>query len=547
MSSTNSKPLNHTNIMPPNTPGRGPTRDELAVLAHEAVGRGDMAEASRLMEQRVALPIEAHSTLSYATNFRGEYSPTTFRPFLSVNLEDTESDDDVFDELAAEVDEPEITQIHNHTICGGCSASFTQANEHDYWFIEDRLFCKGCFEQHFIVCFKCKDITNRFGNSRIATSYDIMQEVKVCRDCLTELVKEHEVSSCRGCSNFYMRGSSDKFMADRCYLCILKMKSNSEIIYRKYDSYVGLECREKGKYITSLRKFGIELEAIQKGQAKASKASFELPSFMGVAQDNSIKVNGDSGYGVEFQTPPANGLIAEELIENAQTILVKNGFYVNETCGYHIHVDVSRIDKFNPNDQLNSIKRLWLTYLCMEDVLLSFLPPSRRTNIRYCAPIRSEYNADEIIRAQNIDKLEELWYRTSDKYDISRAKAEHRHPSRYRGINFHSLFAGRHFEIRYHTGTLNTVKILEWANLQLKIADWAISQENKMSWDDFKEMINDIDIAEKTSLLFDMCDLSPSARDYFLARQESFKKVSKPRDTLAFKSSMKLLEDEKEK
>jgi hypothetical protein len=256
---------------------------------------------------------------------------------------------------------------------------------------------------------------------------------------------------------------------------------------------------------------------------KKAKVSHELPRSIGVHEDGSI---GGKGYGIEICTPPASGDKGENLLKEVCDIMARNGATVNKSCGLHVHLDVKEIDNRNANEMYRSVQRLWLFYLTFEDVLMSFLPPSRRSS-NYCQSLKSDYHFREIAEAQNIDKLEKIWYRVSNQRDIVECKSESKHQTRYRGINMHTLFSERHIEIRFHSGTINFKKIAEWVNLHARIIDFAFN--NNIDFEYMKKLSSSIDEGAKTREFFDMLKLSKGSRDYFLSRQEVFKgKLEKP-------------------
>ena len=204
------------------------------------------------------------------------------------------------------------------------------------------------------------------------------------------------------------------------------------------------------------------------------------------------------------------------------------------------------IDDLTASNQLVAIQSLWMLYLSFEDVILSFLPPSRRSS-RYCKVFRSEYRLDEIDNCKNMDQIERTWYRAENMHQIVSAKSDSHHESRYRGINLHPLFSARHMEVRYHTGTIQANKILQWANLHTRMIDMSINGEllcNDIEW--YKTQLNDTDLNRKTNRLFSLLKLSNKTRGYFLARQAAFFAAPKFTKNADFESGVAELNAEKE-
>ena len=208
---------------------------------------------------------------------------------------------------------------------------------------------------------------------------------------------------------------------------------------------------------------------------------------------------------------------------------------VNNSCGFHLHIDVSDIDSRRDlydysarsfeRAKLDKIKRLWLFYIAFEDVIQSFLPTNRRAN-GYCKPLKADYHYREIYNAESVEILERIWYRARTKADKDRKKENSKDETRYRGINMHTLFRDRHIEIRYHSGTTNWRKILEWTNLHLTIIDYIFN--NGVNFGLLENMIAEIDVAKKTQKFFEVLRLPKESSDYFLVRQSTFWKPLTP-------------------
>ena len=218
--------------------------------------------------------------------------------------------------------------------------------------------------------------------------------------------------------------------------------------------------------------------------------------------------------GFEIQTPKLAGLAGENVLKRILDVLNDTASYITKACGLHIHLDTSDFTSKN----YSVIKRLWMFYIVFEDVLLSFLPHSRRANT-YCLSIRDNYHFQEILTAKGKPQLEQLWYRLDDEKTIREQKKGKYHSTRYNGLNLHAMFAMNHAEIRYHSGTTNAKKILEWVNLHARIFD-TVQQDDALSTIMSAKLLTDS--AKKTAALFAGINLSPRSRAYFLSRQQLF-------------------------
>ena len=94
------------------------------------------------------------------------------------------------------------------------------------------------------------------------------------------------------------------------------------------------------------------------------------------------------------------------------------------------------------------------------------------------------------------------------------------HDTRYFGVNLHSFFHAGHVEVRYHSGTINAVKILRWVNLHAsvldRIADGSISLAALLTAQDALTM------KDKLTTFFSLLCLSDDEQQYFLARAAKF-------------------------
>jgi hypothetical protein len=233
-----------------------------------------------------------------------------------------------------------------------------------------------------------------------------------------------------------------------------------------------------------------------------------MPHEVGMIGDGSI--NGDRG--MEIVTPPMQGLKAEKLIEKICKVLKEGGAEVDKSCGLHIHLDGAKLA-----GNVNAVKHLMSAYIAFEDVIMSFLPPSRREN-RYSYPLRKYASLDEVERCRDMEDIESLWYRAK-KEECEDRKKVHYDESRYRGLNLHCFFEGGHYEVRYHSGTINQEKIKNWASLHLHLLKKAMQSYED---DFFSRLSVESSLAYKTSVFFEYLGLPLSVQQFYKARQSLF-------------------------
>lgn len=337
---------------------------------------------------------------------------------------------------------------------------------------------------------------------------------RVCADCD---VCSMDYEECEDCGEPWRSGDLSE---GYCSGCADNHGDDwTDSAFKTRDYHKGKDFRDSEKSaapLQSMRPFGVELELVVKNNGLANKVCKELDKNIGIHYDGSI----NGGVGMEIVTPVMNGIKAVNMVEKMTEKIREHGGKVNRSCGYHVHIDMADVD----SDEYSShrkLKDLWLFYIAYEDVIMSFIPNSRRNN-RYCHVLRSDYNFMEIYNSQNTSELEKIWYRESSKQSADRRKGDHKDSSRYRGINMHTLFAERHIEIRYHSGTINSKKILEWANLHLMIADTVFFRG--LEYGNILASVNEINLVKKTESFFKILKIDGKSEKYFKARQSHFMK-----------------------
>jgi hypothetical protein len=357
--------------------------------------------------------------------------------------------------------------------------------ESDTRYTYGRNYCEPCHDEEFRECDNCGDTTRR---DDIIESDDDM----LCGQCNRDRENQNDFDDDRIPERQYSLSDLPEFQSE-----------------------------EAGKFISSQRIFSAEIECYYNNSSDIHEVANDLSRAIGISHDGSLDNNG-----VELQTPKLRGKKGEQAILKICKALTDNGHYVNRTTGLHIHLDGQGL---MPPSRTTSYPReiigLWSFYVIFEDVFLSFLPRSRRRN-RYCALVHSDFHVKEIRNCETLEALEKLWYRTANRNEIATRKSDKYDSSRYMGVNLHSLFASNHLEIRYHSGTLNPVKILEWVNVHQRILDLAAGYQNPENYQDILEASKTASyeptLEGKTEMFFDILSLDESSRTYFKSRQAMF-------------------------
>lgn len=379
------------------------------------------------------------------------------------------------------------------------------------------------------ICDFCEDEYNKNVLCTLLDAIDSNKEYKICNACYDD-----KKQKCYECDEIYNIDSMIYYYDDR-YLCgycreehyyrtdccdeIYRNDQNcecdcdeerGEIDYREY--YTGDDFVDNNERI-----YSCEIECNYNDSIEdANNTINKLPECIGIASDGSL-----NDRGIEIITPKLSGEIGRKVLEDTCRLLNEDNFDVDKRCGLHVHID--------SKDYLDSdfkTQKLMLFYLIFEDVIMSFLPLSRREN-RYCLPLSNYYHPEEIINCSNIEELEKIWYRESDSMRIERRKDEKYDNTRYAGINFHSLLANGHIEIRYHSGTINFDKIYNWIKLHVRILDEiSVTNNSEMSLQNLLKIKFHLDLKQKTNKFFELLKLDKELIKYFKERQKKFANLS---------------------
>lgn len=269
---------------------------------------------------------------------------------------------------------------------------------------------------------------------------------------------------------------------------------------------------EAGKIITSQRVFSAEIECYAEDESAANKIARLIPKAVGITDDGSL-----SDYGIELQTPKLKGKNGEQCIKDVCKVLNTQGATITKDCGLHIHLDgKGLLPRTLTTVEPTALKQLWQFYVAFDDVMLSFLPKSRRTN-SFCRSMKDTAKYNHIGNAKTQRDIEVLWYKTSNVSYLNQNKSHQKHGSRYHGVNIHILLAEKHLEIRFHSGTINATKMLEWTAMHQRICDMAASNTLITS-----EAMLDLDLERKTKMFFTILGLPARAEKYFTRRQTQF-------------------------
>ena len=177
-------------------------------------------------------------------------------------------------------------------------------------------------------------------------------------------------------------------------------------------------------------------------------------------------VSAEPTYRVELVSPILTYTDIEPLQEIIRE-LKKMGAFENKSCGIHIHIDKA-------NHTPGSLKNLVNLMASKEDMIYKALEIDP-TRLRYCKKI--EETLLETLnekKPKSIEDFADIWYQGYR----GEARSRHYHPSRYHGLNFHTVFSGQTVEFRLFNSTTHAGKIKAYIQFCLAVSHQAITQKS---------------------------------------------------------------------
>ena len=196
---------------------------------------------------------------------------------------------------------------------------------------------------------------------------------------------------------------------------------------------------------TFTHKFGVEIEAYNctqnklKQELRAAGIRVSIERYNHDTRDHWKLVSDVSLSGTNTFELVSPILVGEDGLKELETVcwvLDLCDAQINESCGFHVHMDAADFD-------MNTWKNMALIYKRLEPLIDSFMPGSRRDN-RYCKKL-SGISESEILSATTIGALQSVF--RNDRYHKLNIEAYSRH---------------RTVEFRQHGGTTDFTKMEQW-------------------------------------------------------------------------------------
>lgn len=374
--------------------------------------------------------------------------------------------------------------------CVSCNKDFKLK---DCGTCDEKYYCMKCYKKHFNVCDICKKIVDE-------------KLIKFHRKNLCNICNKDKIIKCHRCKQKYGKWEMEKDLTGLkiTYHC----KECYEIIKPRYFKTINFnpaKVMPKTFRINPFNRYcGVEIECRNRQRDKNCFIKSELKGLnFSQCYDGSL----NSG-GVEFVSRPMNGDNLFNTISNFCKKLNKKKYFVDRSCGLHIHMEIPK--------EVNYLKKIYLFYEKFESILFKMVPKSRQ-NTSFCKKFKKYYkiNTEDIFKIKTLNDFKSMVYETKSRTSIRSRTLKHSNAKKYCWINFHSIFYRGTLEIRNHSGTTMDEKINNWLLLHLTILNYL----NQVDI----ETINDLKVNKKTFLSI----FTPKLRTYIKYRWAKFENTHK--------------------
>ena len=272
--------------------------------------------------------------------------------------------------------------------------------------------CDRCWRDCWFECTVCNEVYDR------ANSYHYDDHL-YCRDCFDESYVQ-----CGQCGSTMRRGDhsgwdGDPFCAE-CY-------GNAELW--KTQPWSG----EPGSFdkVGSTRRFGVEVETCD---------CYDYRTLHGKTEWGCVYECSTPGR--EFVSPILHGDNGFQEIRDFCDFARQHNWTVNDSCGLHIHVDIS-------DDSPEECLRIAYAYRKTYSLWKKFVPSRRSDNSMCGSP---QYSCEDIRTYEHIEDFAE----NRDRFEFVNWRAYIRHGS---------------FEVRLYQGSLNAREMCNWISLHARFMD----------------------------------------------------------------------------
>jgi Putative amidoligase enzyme len=229
--------------------------------------------------------------------------------------------------------------------------------------------------------------------------------------------------------------------------------------------------------------YGVEIETIGRTRREVAEAIREIVGgdlehdgdcydswFVHEGDERSWRVMSDSSLSADrcYQAEIATPILRYNDFDTLQRVLravYSCGAYTDDSCGVHVHVNARLFDG-------DALANLAIVVAAHEQRIMRALGVSDAKKARYAKPIDAGFVRRVKQRnPKTRNAMYRAWYNAAD---ITGEHTDHYHPTRYYGLNFHSVFYRDSIEFRYFAGTLDSFRVRSYVDFALLLATRAL-------------------------------------------------------------------------
>ncbi len=368
--------------------------------------------------------------------------------------------------------------------CSSCRRNFERSEVGKY---KGKYYCMTCYKRKFNVCHGCKKV--------VKEKLINFHGHKICNRCNSK-----GLTKCQTCNKMYGKWEMHKIGLFKhcCKKCYDKYHRRFRKIAFK-QTKINPTTFKKNPF---KRYCGVEIECRNNDRNRNCFIKDELKKLKySQWTDGSLNLGG-----VEFVSRPMNGDNLFDKISHFCNILNKKKYFVDKSCGLHIHLETPK--------KVNYLKKIYLFYKKFEPLIFNMVPKSRQRT-SYCHKYERYYknSIQELFNVKTLNDFKSMVYETKSKEEVKGITSGHCYKKRYCWINLHSIFYQGTLEIRNHSGTTSAEKINNWLLLHLTILDYLKKVD--------LNTVNELDVNKKTFLsIFPNKEL----KNYVKERWDKFEK-----------------------
>jgi hypothetical protein len=308
---------------------------------------------------------------------------------------------------------------------------------------------------------------------------------------------------------------------EQAYWIIRELLSKMDM---EYSDFIQILKKNPSFELLPLTSYGLELEGLVKDRnefyERLKEIGFKViltgySHEMGnelwkVGDDGSVRrsMNDEerSNYkSVELTTPKLYSVEGFKKIKMVLDIWNKIGAAVNNSCGFHVHVDASNFTR-------QDLARLLLVWMRIEPVVYFLVSPSRREN-----------SYTRLLRKASYHTIARMLFGEINEDD------------RYHALNLVAFKKYRTVEFRLHQGTTNFEKVKNWTIFCLKLME---KVKSGLKWYQISEEPTVEEVLDKLGITDNAVPIIQNARKFLIERYNHFKEEGGNPDLFPFEPTV---------